>query len=150
MHDCARCENRWGGLNTAHCGACHETFTTVRAFDMHCAGSHSAGTRHCVSPAAVGLVKSDREYPCWRMAGNGLYCRKGRILRDFQMLPDVPGHVPENHPGMTDRVRAAIAAAQLDHNRGHLVTDDDGPHKHHWDAIMWVCRGCWVIESEQV
>lgn len=87
MHECARCENRWGGLNTAHCGACHETFTTVRAFDMHRAGSHPEGTRHCVSPASVGLVKSGREYPCWRMPGEWPALPHGQ---DSDGLSDAP------------------------------------------------------------
>ena len=41
MHTCPRCPNHWGGLKTAHCAACHETFTGLTAFDKHRTGSHT-------------------------------------------------------------------------------------------------------------
>ena len=50
---CARCDNWWTGLQSCHCGACHRTFTGVYAFDIHRAGSHAKGMRHCVDPATV-------------------------------------------------------------------------------------------------
>lgn len=59
------CGASWGGLNTAHCDACHRTFTGITAFDRHRDGSHSSGTRHCVNPATVGLVDAARNYACW-------------------------------------------------------------------------------------
>ncbi|OBF81032.1 hypothetical protein A5791_06915 [Mycobacterium sp. 852002-51163_SCH5372311] len=59
------CGAEFSGLKTAHCSACHATFSTVSAFDKHRAGSHSADTRHCLPPAAVGLVDANRTYPCW-------------------------------------------------------------------------------------
>lgn len=62
---CARCDARWGGYNTAHCGACHITLTGITAFDAHRAGSHAKGQRHCVDPESVGLVDVGRAYPCW-------------------------------------------------------------------------------------
>jgi hypothetical protein len=65
---CARCRARWGGLKTAHCSACHETFTVVAAFDKHRAGSHARG-RYCLDPAAVGLVDAGRAYRCWGFPG---------------------------------------------------------------------------------
>lgn len=64
-HGCNGCSNRWGGLNTAHCAACHETFTTVTAFDKHRSGSHAKGTRHCLPPEEAGLVLASRDYRCW-------------------------------------------------------------------------------------
>lgn len=70
MHACGGCPARWGGLNTAHCPACHATFTTVANFDSHRAGSHDRGARHCVPPATVGLVDAGRAYPCWMMPGH--------------------------------------------------------------------------------
>lgn len=72
-YGCGRCDNRWGGLNTAHCGAenCHRTFTGIVAFDKHRAGSHAAGTRHCVDPQTVGLVDAGRAYPCWGLPSDG-------------------------------------------------------------------------------
>ena len=66
---CARCDNWWTGLQSCHCGACHRTFTGVYAFDMHRAGSHAKGTRHCVDPATVGLVPADKPWPGWSRPG---------------------------------------------------------------------------------
>lgn len=48
-HVC-RCGSSWGGLRTAHCGACHETFTTVGNFDKH------RRNGKCAAPTKVGLV----------------------------------------------------------------------------------------------
>jgi hypothetical protein len=50
MVTCARCHVRWGGLKTAHCAACHQTFTAITAFDKHRSGSHSEDTRRCLDP----------------------------------------------------------------------------------------------------
>ena len=66
---CNGCNARWGGLRTAHCSACHQTFTTPTAFDLHRSGSHADETRHCISPADVGLVDAGRQYPCWGYPG---------------------------------------------------------------------------------
>jgi len=68
---CGRCPNRWGGLKTAHCSACHRTFTGLTAFDKHREGSHPNSTRHCVDPETVGLVDAGRAYPCWGFSGDG-------------------------------------------------------------------------------
>ena len=73
LGSCARCPARWGGLKTAHCNACHETFTVVAAFDKHRAGSHTLDDRHCLDPAAVGLVDAGRAYSCWGFPGRGEY-----------------------------------------------------------------------------
>ena len=67
---CVRCQKRWGGLKTAHCTGCHETFTVVSAFDKHRAGQHHNDTRHCVPPESVGLVDAGRDYPCWATPGS--------------------------------------------------------------------------------
>jgi hypothetical protein len=69
MASCARCHVRWGGLKTAHCAACHQTFTAVTAFDKHRSGSHSEDTRRCLDPASVGLIDAQRAYPCWGLPG---------------------------------------------------------------------------------
>jgi hypothetical protein len=69
MTVCPRCRNEWGGLKTAHCTVCHQTFTTVGAFDKHRDGSHADDTRHCVDPESVGLVNAGRAYPCWGFPG---------------------------------------------------------------------------------
>ncbi len=58
------CGARWSGASTAHCGACHHTFTGVSAFDQH--------RRHgeCVYPPAAGLVLRDRTgYTAWGLPG---------------------------------------------------------------------------------
>jgi hypothetical protein len=73
MGSCVRCPARWGGLKTAHGGACHETFTVVAAFDKHRVGSHTHDERHCLDPAAVGLVDAGRAYPCWGFPGRAEY-----------------------------------------------------------------------------
>ncbi|WP_217695735.1 hypothetical protein [Mycobacterium sp. SP-6446] len=69
MASCARCQARWGGLRTAHCDACHETFTVVAAFDKHRAEPHTDRGRRCIDPAAVGLVDAGRAYRCWGYPG---------------------------------------------------------------------------------
>lgn len=58
-HGCARCEGRWDGLSTAHCGACHETFTTPWVFDKH------RRDGKCLPPQEAGLVLTRRAYRCW-------------------------------------------------------------------------------------
>ncbi|TDH48865.1 hypothetical protein E2F47_22125 [Mycobacterium eburneum] len=70
-HECAKCRQRWGGLNTSHCSACHQTFTGLTAFDKHRDGNHAHGTRHCVAPQSVGLVDAGRGYPCWGHPSTG-------------------------------------------------------------------------------
>ncbi|AEJ92194.1 hypothetical protein OPTIMUS_138 [Mycobacterium phage Optimus] len=79
---CARCDARWGGVRTAHCGSCHETFSGLSAFEIHRAGSHSKG-RYCLDPSTVTnenpdsadygeklFKRSARDYPCWSLAGD--------------------------------------------------------------------------------
>ncbi|WP_406816757.1 hypothetical protein [Mycobacterium sp. M23085] len=56
-------------MKTAHCDACHETFTVVAAFDKHRAGPHTDRGRRCLDPAAVGLVDAGRAYRCWGHPG---------------------------------------------------------------------------------
>lgn len=71
MTACSRCQGVWGGLKAAHCTAdgCHQTFTTVSAFDKHRTGSHPHDTRTCLPPEQVGLVDAGRTYPCWGFPG---------------------------------------------------------------------------------
>ena len=59
-HGCPRCDKRWNGTNTAHCGfGCHETFTGMTAFDKH----QKSGK--CREPLEAGLEPAGRAYPCW-------------------------------------------------------------------------------------
>jgi len=39
-------------------------------------------------------------------------------------------------------VIAAVARAALIQYHEHQITDEDGPHMHHWEPILWHCRGC--------
>jgi hypothetical protein len=50
-------------LLTAHCNGCHLTFTGLTAFDKHRDGPHTA--RKCLTPDSVGLVLTNRLYPCY-------------------------------------------------------------------------------------
>jgi hypothetical protein len=63
-HSCSKCAVRWNGYDTAHCAACHETFTGISAFDAHRAGLHGR-KRYCLLPDYIGLVDANRAYPCW-------------------------------------------------------------------------------------
>lgn len=69
--ECGTCGAWWTRELTAHCSGCHRTYTGMTAFDAHRSGSHTAGTRHCLDPADVGLVDAGRAYPCWGTKGDG-------------------------------------------------------------------------------
>lgn len=57
---CGRCDSRWSGNQTCHCGVCHLTFSGVSTFDAH----RQPG--HCLHPLFVGLsVVPGRAYECW-------------------------------------------------------------------------------------
>lgn len=71
-HPCSGCTARWGGLLTAHCAACHLTFTGITAWEKHRAGKPARG-RYCLDPAAVGLIDAGRSYPCWANPGTYEY-----------------------------------------------------------------------------
>lgn len=62
---CVRCQKRYGRGQTNHCPVCHETFTTFANGDKHRKGS--GADRHCVDPAAAGLVLNVRG--AWSMPG---------------------------------------------------------------------------------
>lgn len=61
---CSTCAARWGGQLTCHCTGCHQTFTGLVAFDKH------RNKYKCLDPQSVGLVLSNRAYPCWGVAGD--------------------------------------------------------------------------------
>lgn len=86
------------GTNHARCASCLETFTTVRAFDLHRAGN--AQNRRCVPPLLVvdkfGIARLTR-------SAAGLWRRSGKHPREtareslsvleksgFARLPDSP------------------------------------------------------------
>lgn len=50
---CTKCPERWTGRTTAHCSACHRTFTGPSAFDAHRTGSHANNTRRCLDPDTI-------------------------------------------------------------------------------------------------
>ena len=60
---CGRCPAWWTGLGSAHCVGCHESFTSVSAFDLHRRGGE------CRHPADVGLVPADKSWPGWQHPG---------------------------------------------------------------------------------
>lgn len=59
---CAGCGTRWGGLNTAHCAACHQTFTSVAAFDTHRVGPMGTDARG--NPRRLPGFANDTPYVC--------------------------------------------------------------------------------------
>jgi hypothetical protein len=64
-------------------------------------------------------------------------------------MPDmIPGDVPQGHPGLTQRVLDAVAKAKLGWHESREISDEDGPHEHHWQPILWVCRGCGAFDPE--
>ncbi|WKW86094.1 hypothetical protein SEA_JONJAMES_120 [Gordonia Phage JonJames] len=66
---CGGCDAVWGGLLTAHCAGCHQTFSRESTFNLHrpIAGRGRTGTSKCHDPESVGLVQNSREYSCWGM-----------------------------------------------------------------------------------
>lgn len=58
-----------------------------------------------------------------------------------------PGGVPDGHPGLTSRVVAAIAIARMKPQMLRAITDECGPHQHHWEPILWWCRGCGAFDE---
>ena len=58
------CGKAWSGIKTAHCSACHLTFTTPTAFDKH----RRRGA--CIFPDDAGLVRSSRGYECYGFPGS--------------------------------------------------------------------------------
>lgn len=62
---CRGCDATWAGLAMAHCGCCHETFTTTANFDRH------RRDFACREPGAAGLIQDSRGV--WHQPGNGRY-----------------------------------------------------------------------------
>jgi hypothetical protein len=58
------CGVKWTQISnrTGHCGGCHETFSSLRAFDLH--QSMKDGRSVCEKPASAGLQgRVDRNVP---------------------------------------------------------------------------------------
>jgi hypothetical protein len=56
------CGKSWGGLRREHCPACHETFNSQTAGDMHRVGHWDANDRRCLTPNAMtarGMVQRE-------------------------------------------------------------------------------------------
>ena len=66
---CSGCPASWTGLNIAHCGASHETFSTVRHFDSH----RLLG--HCADPAGLKYGKGSQHagQPLLRRDSRGIW-----------------------------------------------------------------------------
>jgi hypothetical protein len=55
-----RCRARWSGTTTAHCGACHTTYTGETTWTRH------RRNGKCLNPTEAGLTLDPRRpYPCW-------------------------------------------------------------------------------------
>lgn len=61
---CIGCDRWWTGLASAHCSACHETFTGVTNFDAHRVGGQ------CRKPPGVGLMVASRVWFGWGWPGS--------------------------------------------------------------------------------
>lgn len=58
-----------------------------------------------------------------------------------------PGGMREGHPDVTPEVLAALVVARRTWQPARALTDRDGPHLHHWEPILWVCRGCGEFDE---
>ncbi|HEX6382227.1 MAG TPA: hypothetical protein VF180_13360 [Acidimicrobiia bacterium] len=50
------CGMSWTGAGTSHCSGCHETFTSLAAFDRH------RRNFRCIPPAALRMVPHQRAW----------------------------------------------------------------------------------------
>lgn len=64
------CDAWWTGLLAAHCSKCHNTFTSVAAFDIHRRGDV------CLDPVTIPmrrgekvLVEANKPWPGWSKPG---------------------------------------------------------------------------------
>jgi len=48
---CAGCEQRWYGIDRAHCANCHRTFTDADLFDRH------RVDHECRNPVSLNMIK---------------------------------------------------------------------------------------------
>lgn len=51
-----QCGKSWTGLRREHCPACHETFSSNTAGNLHRRGEFGID-RRCIDPVEAGLVK---------------------------------------------------------------------------------------------
>lgn len=68
MTMCTKCLAQWGGMNTCHCTACHQTFSGITAFSAHRLGYTEGPKRPrggCQTMEDAGLVLADRKYTCY-------------------------------------------------------------------------------------
>lgn len=52
-YTCGGCDNRWSGVNRAHCSACHRTFAAPKWFDQHRVNAK------CVDPETIMVTPRD-------------------------------------------------------------------------------------------
>jgi len=75
---CRTCGTTWTGQAVCHCGACHESFTSLSAFDAHQIGEHCARIRENQGGNTAQLVRADgRKMPLIR-SGRNLWHYPGR------------------------------------------------------------------------
>ena len=75
-HRCGRCDARWRDIRVAHCGGCHQTFSSSAVFDRHRTMASEHG--HCADPATVtGLEFRDGMWRGPAMDADALAARTG-------------------------------------------------------------------------
>lgn len=57
-----KCGASWTGAGRAHCGGCHETFSSLSAFDSHQRGEHVPAGQLCADPEDVGLIQIEKPW----------------------------------------------------------------------------------------
>lgn len=76
--------------NQAHCGACHETFSGITAFDHHRIGP--VDERTCVTPTDCGMHLN--AYGVWSQEGGRAYWERPQGSTGTQTAEPVPVGVP--------------------------------------------------------
>ncbi len=77
---CGGCTATWTALGTAHCGACHRSFSTVGLFDAHRSQYGERG--RCLDPATLTVRSGGRR--ALLELRDGLWC--GPEMTDEEKL----------------------------------------------------------------
>lgn len=81
---CGGCDTVWHRIDTAHCGACHRTFSSVTWFDAHRSQDGEHGT--CLDPVTV-LTHDGR--PRMFLRDNGVWGGPPLDQHDRERLADI-------------------------------------------------------------
>ncbi len=66
---CGKCKAWWTGAQRSHCARCHETFSSLSAFDAH--WRNVGPGEDCKDPASIDLIQKEKPYGflwCWSSA----------------------------------------------------------------------------------